>query len=225
MATNTTSRAAELASIEPEKPLLRGWLHLVMAPLVLAAGLVLAALAPTLTGRLSMVVYTLSAVTLFGMSAIYHRGDWPPRIKRVLRRFDHANIFVFIAGTYTPLTMTLLTGWSRWALLILIWSIAVFGMLFRILWLAAPRWLYTVLYVGMGWAAIGWLPQFWAAGGPAIVILILAGGVVYTLGAVSYATKRPKLNPTWFGFHEIFHAATIIAATLHLAAISLALFA
>ncbi len=224
MLTDVASSELQTASEEPRKPLLRGWLHLVMAPLVLAAGLVLTALAPTLTGRLSMVVYTLSAVTLFGMSATYHRGNWSARTTQVLRRFDHANIFVFIAGTYTPLTMTLLTGWSRWTLLILIWSIAIFGVLFRMLWLSAPRWLYTILYIAMGWAAIGWLPQFWAAGGPAIVILILAGGIVYTLGAVSYATKWPKLNPTWFGFHEIFHAATIIAATLHLTAISLALF-
>ena len=106
----------------------------------------------------------------------------------------------------------------------LIWSIAVLGVLFRILWLGAPRWLYTFLYLAMGWAAVGWLTQFWAAGGPAVVLLIGAGGLVYSLGAIAYATKRPQLSPTWFGFHEVFHACTIIAALLHAVAIGLAVF-
>ncbi|WP_385900980.1 hemolysin III family protein [Tessaracoccus sp. O5.2] len=207
------------------KPRLRGWLHLGMAPIAFIVGLVFTVFAPTLTGRIGCGVYTLAAVQLFATSAAYHRGTWSARANALFRRIDHSNIFVFIAGTYTPLTLSLLEGRARWSLLILIWSIAVLGVAFRIVWLSAPRWLYTFLYVAMGWAAVGWLGQFWAAGGPAIVALIIAGGLVYSLGAAAYATKRPQLSPTWFGFHEVFHACTIVAALLHAIAIGLAVFA
>ncbi len=208
----------------PRKPKLRGWLHLGMAPAMFILGLVFTIFAPTLLGRIGCGVYTLSAVQLFGTSAAYHRGNWSERANAVFRRIDHSNIFVFIAGTYTPLTLTLLDGWSRWSLLILIWSIAVLGVVFRTTWLGAPRWLYTLLYVAMGWAALGWLAQFWASGGPGVVILLLLGGLIYSLGAVAYGTKRPRLSPRWFGFHEVFHSCTIVAATLHAIAIGLAVF-
>lgn len=214
----------EALATPAEKPKLRGWLHLGMAPVALIVGLALTVFAPTLTGRIGCGVYTLAAVQLFGTSAAYHRGTWSDRLYAIFRRIDHSNIFVFIAGTYTPLALTLLEGNSRWALLTLIWTIAVVGVAFRILWLSAPRWLYTLLYVSMGWAALGWLGQFWANGGPAVVLLVIGGGLVYTLGAVAYGTKRPRLSPTWFGFHEVFHACTIVAALLHMIAIGLAVF-
>ena len=206
------------------KPKLRGWLHLGMAPVAFIIGLTFTVFAPTLTGRIGCGIYTLAAVQLFGTSAVYHRGTWSPRANAMFRRIDHSNIFVFIAGSYTPLALTLLEGTSRVTLLVLIWSIAILGVLFRVLWLGAPRWLYTFLYLAMGWAAVGWLNEFWAAGGPAVVLLIGAGGLVYSLGAIAYATKRPQLSPTWFGFHEVFHACTIIAALLHAVAIGLAVF-
>lgn len=209
----------------PLKPVLRGWLHLGFAPLIFIAGLLLTALAPTLLGRVGCAVFTLAAVQLFGTSAAYHRGNWKPATLAMFRRIDHSNIFVFIAGTYTPLTLVLLEGTSRWALLILIWSIAALGVAFRIVWLSAPRWLYTLLYVAMGWAAVGWLGQFWAAGGPATVIFIIVGGLLYSVGAVAYGTKRPALSPQWFGFHEVFHACTVLAAICHVIAIGLAVFA
>ena len=205
------------------KPLMRGWLHMGFAPVLLVAGLLLTALAPTLPGRIGCAVWTLSGVQLFGTSAAYHRGSWSPSAEAILRRIDHSNIFVFIAGTYTPLTLVLLEGGSRWTLLCLIWGIGVVGVIFRACWAAAPRWLYTLLYVGMGWAAVGWLGEFWAAGGPAVVLLILAGGLVYSLGALAYGTKRPQLNPRLFGFHEVFHACTIVAAICHAIAIGLAM--
>lgn len=207
------------------KPLMRGWLHLGFAPIALVVGVVLTALAPTLLGRIGCGVYTLSAVQLFGTSAAYHRGNWSPSTLAVFRRIDHSNIFIFIAGTYTPLALVMLEGTSRVALLVLIWGIAVMGVAFRVLWLGAPRWLYTLLYVAMGWAAIGWIPQFWSTGGPAVVMLVVAGGLIYSLGAVAYATKRPTLSQRWFGFHEVFHSATILAAICHLIAIALAVFA
>ncbi|MCC2593559.1 hemolysin III family protein [Tessaracoccus sp. OS52] len=209
----------------PAKPLLRGWLHLGFAPVVFVAGLVLTIFAPTLLGRIGCGVFTLSAVQLFGTSAAYHRGNWSPRTLAIFRRIDHSNIFVFIAGTYTPLSLVLLEGGARFALLALIWSIAALGVLFRVVWLSAPRWLYTLLYVAMGWAAVGWLGQFWAEGGPAVVLLVIVGGLLYSLGAVAYGTKRPNPKPGFFGFHEVFHACTVLAATCHLVAIALAVFA
>jgi len=206
----------------PLKPKLRGWLHAGMWPILQLAGLALLVAAPTMVGRAGVAIYLVGASVLFGTSAVYHRGTWSERVGGVLRRLDHANIFLFIAGTYTPLSLMLLEGNDRVVLLALIWSVAAAGIVFKMLWMAAPRWLYTLLYLVMGWAAVGWLPQFWAAGGPLIVALIAVGGLVYTAGAVVYALKRPDPFPTWFGFHEIFHACTIVAALSHFAAITLA---
>ena len=208
----------------PAKPMMRGWLHLGFAPLALIVGVVLTAYAPTLLGRVGCGVYTLTAVQLFATSAAYHRGNWSPPILATFRRIDHSNIFIFIAGTYTPLSLVMLEGNTRIAVLVLIWIIALLGIAFRVLWLGAPRWLYTFLYVAMGLAAVGWFPQFWDAGGPAIVLLIVSGGLIYILGAVAYATKKPALSLKWFGFHEVFHTATILAAICHLVAIGLAVF-
>jgi len=216
--------AAPEGDAEP-KPRLRGWLHTGMAPLALVGGLVLLILTPTVAGRAAAAVYTLTSLALFGNSAVYHRGNWTDRVHAIFRRVDHANIFLFIAGTYTPMAVQLLDGPSRTLLLTLIWGIAVLGVGFRLFWLAAPRWLYTVLYVVMGWVAVFWLVQFWAAGGPAVVLLILAGGLIYSYGALVYGRKRPNPSPTWFGFHEIFHACTVAAALCHYAAICLATFA
>ena len=206
------------------KPRLRGWLHTIMAPLAFIGGLVLLVVTPTLAGRAAAAVYLTSSLALFGNSAVYHRGRWTDRVHATLRRIDHANIFLFIAGTYTPLATQLLTGRSRVALLVLVWVAAGLGVAFRVLWLSAPRWLYTVLYVLMGWAAVGWMVAFWRNGGPLVVALVVAGGLVYSAGALVYARKRPNPSPLWFGFHEIFHACTVVAAILHFAAILVATF-
>lgn len=206
----------------PAKPLFRGWLHLGMAPLVQLAGLTLLVATPSLIGRVGIAVYLVAATALFGVSAAYHRGRWSAKADAVLRRLDHANIFLFIAGTYTPLGLMLLDGTDRIVLLSIIWGVAVAGITFKMLWMGAPRWLYTLLYVAMGWAALGWLAQFWHTGGPLVVVLIAAGGLVYTFGAVVYARKLPDPSPTWFGFHEVFHACTIVAAMCHFAAIAIA---
>ena len=143
----------------------------------------------------------------------------------VLRRMDHANIYVFIAATYTPLALLLLSGGSRALLLAIVWAAAVGGLLFRLFWLSAPRWLYTALYIGMGWAAVGWLGAFYRAAGPAVLALIIGGGLCYTIGAVVYGRKRPDPSPAWFGFHEIFHACTIAGFVCHYIAISLVTYA
>ncbi|QIK71561.1 hemolysin III family protein [Propioniciclava coleopterorum] len=203
------------------KPRLRGWLHLGMTPLIQLAGVILLVATPSLQGRIGVAVYLAGATLLFGTSAIYHRGSWGPRAAAVLRRMDHANIFVFIAATYTPLALTLLDARDAATLLTLVWVIAAAGITVKVLWMSAPRWLYTAMYLAMGWVAVWWLPTFWSSGGPAIVSLIIAGGLVYSLGALVYARKRPDPSPTWFGFHEIFHACTIVAALCHFAAIAL----
>ncbi len=221
-----TDTAQDLTNDEvPElKPLLRGWLHLGAAPIALVAGMLLVVFAPTLAGRASTAVFTLTAVMLFGTSAVYHRGNWQPRTKAVLRRLDHANIFLIIAGTYTPLSVMLLDRTTAIVVLAIVWGGAFFGILLRVFWLHAPRWLYVPLYVALGWVAVWFLPDFLTTGGLAIVILVGLGGILYTLGAVVYGTKWPKASPKYFGFHEIFHSFTIAAFLCHYAAIALTVF-
>ena len=178
-------------------------------------------LAGSTAGRVGGAVYLAASVMLFGTSALYHRGRWSPRAEAVLRRLDHSNIFVFIAATYTPLALLLLTGTDRVVCLSVVWGVAVAGVCFRVFWLGAPRWLYVLLYLGLGWVAVFWLPQLWAAGGPLVMALIITGGLVYSLGAIVYARKRPNPSPRWFGFHEVFHLCTVLAAGSQFAAITL----
>lgn len=185
------------------------------------AGSALVILAPTLQARFTIAIFTLSAVALFSVSATYHTINWTPNVKRVLRRLDHANIFLIIAGTYTPLTVLWLDEGTATILLSLVWGGSVVGLLFRIFWLTAPRWLYVPIYIALGWAALLYLPDFYQTAGGLIVGLILAGGVLYSVGAIIYATKRPKLSQKYFGFHELFHSLTIAAFFCHYAAIAI----
>jgi hemolysin III len=204
------------------KPRLRGWIHAGTFPFALAASITLIALAPGAAAKWSAAVFGLSAALLFGTSAVYHRGTWSPRAEAVLRRADHSNIFLIIAGTYTPLAVTLLDQRAATILLWIVWSGALAGLIGRIVWLHAPRWVYTPIYVALGWVAVGYIKPFWDAGGPAVVWLVLAGGLAYTLGAVVYATKKPDPSPRWFGFHEIFHVLTVLGFASHVVAIYLA---
>jgi hemolysin III len=211
------------------KPKLRGWLHLASAPLTLAAGVVLIALSPTAATRLGSVVYVASSVLLFSVSAIYHRGHWSARVSDVLRRLDHANIFLLIAGTYTAFSVLLLRGNDRAVMLVVVWAGALLGVGFRVLWIDAPRWLCVPIYIALGCAAIFALPQF-AAGserlgvglGTVVLILIATGGVLYVLGGAVYGFRRPDPWPTYFGFHEVFHSFTVLAFLAHFVGISLA---
>ncbi|MDR1791505.1 MAG: hemolysin III family protein [Propionibacteriaceae bacterium] len=204
------------------KPLLRGWLHAFTCPMVLAASIVFLCLAPSLELKGAMVVYLVTSLIMFGNSAVYHIFNWSPPVKAVLRRVDHSNIYLFIAGTYTPLSVALLAGGSRLAILLVIWIAAVAGIAVSIFWLTAPRWITAGLYVFIGWAAVWWMPEFWNVGGPAIVWLLIAGGVVYSIGAFFYAKKWPNPWPGVFGFHEMFHLCTVLAAACHFVAIGLA---
>ncbi|GAA2480159.1 PAQR family membrane homeostasis protein TrhA [Streptomyces gobitricini] len=218
-----TAAGPEVTEIAPPpvKPRLRGWLHAGMFPAALVAGIVLTAQAGSTRARIACAIYAATACLLFGVSALYHRGDWGPRATAVLRRLDHANIFLIIAGTYTPLTLLLLPDSTGRVLLWAVWAAAVAGIAFRVLWVGAPRWLYTPCYIAMGWAAVFFLPDFLREGGVTVLVLVVAGGLLYSLGGVVYGLKRPNPSPAWFGFHEVFHSLTLAAFTAHYVGISL----
>ena len=198
-----------------EKPKLRGIVHLVMSPLSLVAGLTLITLADELRGRITLGIFTLTAVTLFTCSALYHRVAWTDKNKAIWRRIDHSNISILIAGTYTPFAVYLLKPSQTKTLLIVAWGGAILISLLRIFWLSAPRWLYVAGYISLGWAAVFYMPEFLNSGGVVIFILILTGGVLYSAGGVIYALKRPNFSINWFGFHELFHAMTAAAFICH----------
>jgi hemolysin III len=200
----------------PVKPLLRGVSHEVAAGAALAAWVVLAVLAPTPRGRAAALVYGGSLFTLFAVSALYHRPTWKPRARAVMRRLDHSAIFVLIAGTYTPLCL-LLGGTSGTRLLALVWAGAFLGVVKSVVWAHAPRVVVATLTVALGWAVVPVVPALDALLGGAGVGLLMGGGVLYTLGAIVYATRRPNPFPRVFGYHEIFHALVVAAAALHLA--------
>ncbi|MBT2395840.1 hemolysin III family protein [Streptomyces sp. ISL-100] len=213
--------AVEIELPSPVKPKLRGWLHAGMFPAVVVAGLVLITLADSTRARVACGIYILTACLLFGISAIYHRGTWGPRGEAILRRLDHANIFLIIAGTYTPLTVLLLPASTGRTLLWAVWAAALAGIAFRVFWVGAPRWLYTPCYIAMGWAAVFFLPDFMRAGGIAVLVLVIVGGLLYSAGGVIYGLKRPNPSPRWFGFHEVFHSLTLAAFIAHYVGISL----
>ena len=197
------------------RPKLRGIIHLVMSPLALVAGLTLVTITSEFRGRVTATIFTLTAVSLFTCSAIYHRVPWSPAAKAVWRRIDHANIPLLIAGTYTPFSIYLLEKQQAVILLSLVWGGALLSGIFRVFWLSAPKWLYVPIYLALGWAAFIYFPDFYASGGPLVFMLIALGGVLYSAGAIIYAVKKPNLSINWFGFHELFHALTAAAFISH----------
>ncbi|MEO4038557.1 hemolysin III family protein [Micrococcaceae bacterium Sec6.3] len=205
------------------KPRLRGWVHAVMAPLVLVAGIVLIALAPPHL-RAACVVYVITGLLLFGVSATYHLIQWNETVSRVLKRLDHTNIMLVISGTYTPLALAMLPPDTARLLLTLVWVGAVAGVAFRVVWTDAPRWLYTPVYVLLGLAALLFICDFFAASVPAAV-LVCAGGAAYIVGAVFYALKAPTIHREWFGFHELFHVFTVGGFVCHFVAIMMVVLA
>ncbi|MGH2790444.1 MAG: PAQR family membrane homeostasis protein TrhA [Actinomycetota bacterium] len=210
--------------VELAKPRLRGWLHSGIAPVALIAGIVLVVLAPGTDARWSAAVFALTSLMLFGTSAAYHRGTWSPRALAVWKRLDHANIYLVIAGSYTPFAVLALEPPVSTIVLTVVWSGAVAGVAFRFLWVDAPRWLYTGLYIAIGWMAIFVMPQIVEGAGIPAAILVLIGGFLYTLGAVVYARRWPDPSPRWFGFHEVFHSFTVAAWICHYIAVSLVVY-
>lgn len=205
--------AEDTAHLEP-KPTWRGWIHAVTAPVAAVAGLVLVALADGPEARWASVVFALTSILLFGNSALYHRVDWSPRVKLALKRVDHANIFLLIAGTYTPLSLLALPSAQGTVLLAVVWAGALLGIAFRVFWIGAPRWLYVLIYLGLGWAAVAFFVPLFTANA-AMMVLVVIGGLLYTLGAIVYGMKRPNPFPGRFGFHEIFHTCTVLAFLCH----------
>ncbi len=204
----------EIATPDEAKPTWRGWIHAGTFPLAIAGGIVLVALAQGTPAKWSTAVFALSSLLLFGISALYHRFNWSPRTKILLKRMDHANIFLLIAGSYTPIALLALPPEKGMLLLVLVWSGTVLGIAFRVFWLNAPRWLYVLLYIALGWAAVMYLFDIFRVN-PATMTLIIVGGLLYTGGAVVYAMKRPNPVPGHFGFHEIFHVCTVLAFLCH----------
>ena len=204
---------------ETTKPLLRGVLHQSAAWYSLGAGSVLVATTETVVAALATAIYSLSLVALFTVSAIYHRVQWTAaRTRARMRRADHASIFVLIAGTYTPVALLALGGDDGRRLLLLIWSGAAAGVLLSLFWVNAPKALNAVVAVVVGWLIVPYFSQVRAFLG-ADVWLVLAGGIAYTAGAIVYALKRPDPWPRVFGYHEVFHALTLVGALLHFAVI------
>ncbi|WUH96780.1 hemolysin III family protein [Spirillospora sp. NBC_00431] len=213
----TLKDGAQVAS--PTRPRLRGWLHVGAFPAVLVAGLVLVALGPSVQARLASAVYVATSGLLFGISGTYHRQT-SHRLLEILRRFDHANIYLIIAGTYTPFAVLALDGGVRVAVLAIVWTGAIAGVVFRTAWIAAPRALYVTLYIVLGWVAVFFLPQFLDGAGLAACLMVAIGGVCYSVGGVVYGLRRPNPSPRWFGFHEVFHACTLAAYILQYIAVS-----
>lgn len=200
------------------KPRLRGWLHFGAGPLAFLLGLVLLVVTPSADLRAAVAVYVATTVLLFSVSASYHLGAGGPRTSAFLNRLDHANIYLFIAGSYTPFAVAL-GGTLGWVILVLVWGIALIGLVARVTWRSAPRWLAVGSYLALGWVAVIFLPSFWTAFGPGPVLLTAVGGVLYSAGGVVYARQRPNFHEGWFGFHELFHALTIAAFLVQFAAI------
>jgi len=207
---------------------MRGWLHVYAFFIAIAAGIVLVTLAATIGGggraAVSCAIYSLTVCGLFGTSALYHRRVWSPRGYQVMRRLDHSMIFVFIAGTYTPFSVLLLPHTTAIAILSIVWGGAILGVGMKLITPNAPRWLSAPIYVALGWVAIFVLPEIARGGGTAALVLLLAGGMLYTVGAVLYALRRPNPWPKTFGHHEFFHACTLLAALCHQVALYFALF-
>jgi hemolysin III len=206
---------------QPFKPRLRGVFHQWACVGSLPLGLVLVLVAETARARIALTVYSVSLVALFGVSALYHRINWRSLTGRDwMRRLDHSMVFVLIAGSYTPFAVLVLHGALAVAILVAAWAGALFGVVFNLVWSDTPTWLRSALYVGLGWIAVAAVPQLEAAIGLVGLALLGLGGVLYTLGAVVYAVKRPDPVPAVFGYHELFHILVIAAAILQYAVIA-----
>jgi hemolysin III len=203
-------------------PRLRGVFHQYAFFAAVVAGTVLVTLADGYLERLAVWVYAVALAAMFGASALYHRVPWRSAAARLrARRVDHAMIFVFIAGTYTPFTLLAFQGALRAVVLTTVWMGAALGVLLELRWIHAPRWVSAIAYLGVGWVGIVALPELFPALGVAVAVLLIVGAGLYTVGALTYATSWPNPFPATFGFHEIFHLLVIAAALVQFVALAL----
>ena len=212
-------RATVASASEQLVPRLRGVSHAVASVVAVAAAIVVVALAPTVRTIVPLAVYGVGLVALFGGSALYHRWPGPARFKPLLQRIDHSTIYVFIAASYTPIAVVLLHGALAWMVLVAAWAGAAAGVAFTLGWIEAPRTVVVASYLALGWLALIALPQLLQLLGLVPLVLLSAGGLLYSAGAIVYATQRPDPWPRTFGFHEVFHALVIMAAAAQYVAI------
>lgn len=216
-----TQTQLEETSTPPAKPALRGVLHKWASVAAAGAAAALVAMAPSARAAGAAAVFGVSLVALFAVSATYHRVNWSPRWRARMRSLDHASIFVLIAGTYTPIAALGLPGRVGDPLLRVVWAAALAGIAQSVLWARAPKVVAAALALAMGWVIVPYLPDVRRALSASVFTLVAAGGVIYSLGAVAYASKRPDPRPSVFGYHEVFHACTLVGAALHFAAVVL----
>jgi hemolysin III len=204
-----------------QKPRLRGVTHQWAFFVSLGAGAALVLAASGARAVIAMSIYAVGLSAMLGTSALYHRVTWTPEVRRWMRRLDHTMIFVFIAGTYTPFALLVMHGTLADVVLIVVWATAAAGIVFNLVWISAPYWFTTAVYLSTGWVAIVTLPQLWEEIGPVGVGLLALGGALYSAGAVIYARRRPDPRPHVFGYHEIFHVLVIAAAAVQYAAVAI----
>ena len=207
----------------PQAPKLRGWFHLGATPVVIIASLVLFILSRE-PFKFAVALYSITAIMLFSVSAIYHLVPWVPAKKKIWRRWDHANINLLIAGSYTPFAVALLDVRDRNILLVVVCTGALIGVALRIFWVGAPRFLYVANYLLLGWVAVFYTPQLYREGGLWVLLPILIGGLLYSVGAIFYALKAPGRNAKYFGFHELFHIFVLAAWISQYLAVSIAIY-
>jgi hemolysin III len=215
------AKEAAADAIANVKPKLRGVSHEWAFFLSLGFGAALIILAKTPKATLAVAIYAVSLSALFGTSALYHRVNWTrPNVRQWMRRLDHSMIFFLIAGTYTPFALLVLDGPLADAILAVVWIGAIAGAIVEMVWIDHPKWVAALIYLSLGWVAVAAFPQLWSEMGVGGAMLVAAGGLLYTAGAVVYATQRPNPNPAVFGYHEVFHLFVIVAAVLHFSAVA-----
>jgi hemolysin III len=202
------------------KPRLRGVLHEAAFSVALVVGTLLVVFADGKRASLAAGVFAGSVAAMLGTSALYHRITWSPRVRPWMRRLDHAGIYLLIAGSYTPVGLLTLSGTLRTVVLAVVWTGAALAIAVKFVWVDAPKWLSAVIGLALGWIGVAAMPQVWRHAGPAAVVLLAAGGLAYTAGAIVYARRRPDPVPHVFGYHELFHALTLVAVSCQYVAIA-----
>ena len=217
----TAAKEATAEAIAAVKPKLRGVSHEWAFFLSIGFGVTLIVLAEGAEATLAVAIYAVSLSALLGTSALYHRVNWRrPNVRRWMRRLDHSMIFFLIAGTYTPFALLVLNGTLATAILVVVWAGAIAGAIVEMIWIDHPKWASALIYLSLGWVAVAAFPALWSSMGPGGAMLMIAGGLLYTAGAVVYAVQRPNPSPAIFGYHEVFHLLVIAAAVAHFSAVA-----